>query len=368
MIESVNSISFFAEYHGHAVRDLDVAERVLRHRGEEALGAGQKSTVPLEDSLTDDFSSGQDDGRHLIYLVGDSTMDNKHWLYTQPKLSASALDKTAAYAADACNGFERFLRPPRMVKDVAYWVNRAIEDDESSLRSARFACLNAAVEESTLSERLASGRAACSSAASCASRQSGTDCQRLRLLPQDCFVQSRLRSDDVLVVSVGGNDIALRPGFCTVVSILCALAMASTFGTTRSGYALGLGHFVALFGRETAEYVEALVARKRPKLVVVCMLYHLDQNPQAESWANWILKMLRYNTKPEILKGFIEYCFSNGTKHIAVEGCTVLPVPLFETLDGSRSEDYVARVEPSVSGGEKLGRVLWNAIKENYAG
>lgn len=42
----------------------------------------------------------------------------------------------------------------------------------------------------------------------------------------------------------------------------------------------------------------------------------------------------------------------------------VLAVPLFETLDGKDTRDYVARVEPSAVGGRKLGYALWHAIQE----
>ena len=38
-----------------------------------------------------------------------------------------SLGKT--YAAKALNGYENFLKPKRMVKDIAYWVNHYITKD-----------------------------------------------------------------------------------------------------------------------------------------------------------------------------------------------------------------------------------------------
>ena len=43
----------------------------------------------------------------------------------------------------------------------------------------------------------------------------------------------------------------------------------------------------------------------------------------------------------------------------------MIPIPLFHSLDGTRSSDYVARVEPSASGGKKMAELLLNAIHDN---
>jgi hypothetical protein len=45
-----------------------------------------------------------------------------------------------------------------------------------------------------------------------------------------------------------------------------------------------------------------------------------------------------------------------------VPSARVTAVPLFETLDGTDSSDYVQRVEPSVSGGQKLACALLNKL------
>ena len=47
---------------------------------------------------------------------------------------------------------------------------------------------------------------------------------------------------------------------------------------------------------------------------------------------------------------------------IRIPGSQVIPVPLFVALDGTRSEDYVARVEPSAIGGRKMAEFLLHAI------
>ena len=47
---------------------------------------------------------------------------------------------------------------------------------------------------------------------------------------------------------------------------------------------------------------------------------------------------------------------------IRIPGSEVIPIPLFHTLDGTRSEDYVARVEPSAIGGKKMAEYLLDVI------
>jgi hypothetical protein len=45
-----------------------------------------------------------------------------------------------------------------------------------------------------------------------------------------------------------------------------------------------------------------------------------------------------------------------------VPGSEVIPVPLFNALDGKNTLDYVARVEPSALGGKKLAEFLLDVI------
>lgn len=57
-------------------------------------------------------------------------------------------------------------------------------------------CLNAAVEATSLNDRAFN-----------------------RLLPQDAFIRDNIEPNDVLVVSVGGNDVALGPLLFTIVNL-----------------------------------------------------------------------------------------------------------------------------------------------------
>jgi hypothetical protein len=56
----------------------------------------------------------------------------------------------AAFTADAVNGFEDVLDPPRMVKDVAYWLNRFAGEEQGK---GAVCTIMASVEESTVGVR-----------------------------------------------------------------------------------------------------------------------------------------------------------------------------------------------------------------------
>ena len=48
-----------------------------------------------------------------------------------------------------------------------------------------------------------------------------------RLLPQDRFIRDNISEEDVLIVSVGGNDVVWAPCPCTIISFLVLLALPS---------------------------------------------------------------------------------------------------------------------------------------------
>jgi len=288
----VDSRAFYGEYHGHTVAHLHAVHDALRIR---------------------EAPNGTE--RPIIFLCGDSTLDNKYWFHDR---------------SNACNGYERVLEPAVMREDVSYWVNRELAD-----RGLDASCLNCAIEESTLAERDGSA-----------------------LLPQDTFIREHLRSQDVLVVSCGGNDIALRPSAWTIMSI--AALMMSPRWLLATGWAPGMGHIVRLFGARTRSLVERLCAQcpeGGPRTVVVCMLYYLDEAP-TPSWANGTLAALGYDKDPTKLQLLMRKTFEHATSRIRLRGTNVVALPFYEALDGSDPADYVQRVEPSSKGGRKMARAV----------
>merc|ERR1719491_160363 len=125
----------------------------------------------------------------------------------------------------------------------------------------------------------------------------------------------------------------------------------------------GLAYFVDLFGNAIQNYVLRILGETRPKKVVICMIYFLDE--QGHSWADRALAVLDYNRNPARLQEAIRAVFRLATKRIRISGTEVVAFPLFEVLDGKTSSDYVSRVEPSAQGGAKMGEALMNVILEH---
>ncbi len=155
----VSTHRWYNEYHGHRVEDLNRVHQVLREKSES-----------------------------IVFLAGDSSLDNKYWLLTS---------NTAIYGQDACNGYENILRPPKMEEDINYWFNKEIVNRSIS----SLACLNTSVEASTLGERV--------------------DYFSRGLWPQDEFIRDNLTTNDTIVVSVGKLSDVYKIHFHLSTEVIC---------------------------------------------------------------------------------------------------------------------------------------------------
>jgi hypothetical protein len=329
----ISARDFYTEFRGHRVDHLEV---LLAH-------------------VRDSFESVS-----ILWTAGDSSLDNKYWFHDTVPAAPGA--------------YQSILQPPRSKPDVTYWLNYFLSSSSSyhnnncSPRQSststmpsyatRYVAINGAVEASTLNLR------------------------SYTLLPQDVFVRDHLQENDILIVSVGGNDVALLPLPCTICSILCLMLVlpttcieqGCTCGTvpiddTCCGFGPSLcsclcacppclGYFRHLFGYRVQRYIERLTEKTKPAQILVCMIYFPDETVDEASWANTTLNALGYNRNPAKLQAFIRKIYTDVISTIRVPGSTVVPVPLYRVLQGRERDDYVARVEPSPTGGRKLAEFL----------
>lgn len=309
--DMIDQGEFYTEYHGHLVKHLEVVHKHLRN------------------------STGSDG---IIWLAGDSSLDNKHWF---------------GDSAPAVHGYEKFLKPPRSKKDIAYWMNYHLMK-----KMMNVAVINTAVEESCVGDR-----------------------SRCRLMEQDLFIRDNILPNDALVISLGGNDIALKPSPCTALNLL-ALVNCTPVACVRDcscgtsiplddpccgcacgclsnllAWPLGLGYFVHLFRSRVASIIDRITAKIRPKTIFVCMIYFLDEKP-TKGWAETALNAMQYNTNPAKLQLIIRKLFELATSSINIPGSKVVGIPLFVPLDGKTTAHYSQRVEPSAEGGDKMGKYI----------
>merc|ERR1719198_485506 len=78
----------------------------------------------------------------------------------------------------------------------------------------------------------------------------------------------------------------------------------------------GLGYFVDLFGNAIKDYVLRVIGSTRPKKVVVCCIYFLDE--QGHSWAVTALAALDYNRNPARLQEAIRAIYRLATRRIRI--------------------------------------------------
>ena len=340
----IRSSRFYAEYHGHRVDHL---RRLLP-----ALRAQSQS---------------------LIWTAGDSSLDNKYWFP----------DRVPAVPGAYAN----VLDPPQSKPDVTYWLNYLIAAEQPAAVGVnipltdstqeqggdaplppppkqRWAAINTAVEATTLNERT------------------------FRLRPQDRFLRDNLGPDDVLIVSVGGNDVALAPTPCTIVSMVglvhclpqqcfengstcgtvpiddCCCGCGPSLCSCVCGCPPCLGYFRHLFGTRLEKYLRALTSKTKPSKILVCMISYPDEAPD-HGWATPALAALGYDRNPAKLQSFIRKLFTEISSNISVPGTRVVPVALFDALDSKNTDDYVERVEPSVTGGRKIAEYLLDHLRDD---
>ncbi|KAF2750131.1 hypothetical protein M011DRAFT_456074 [Sporormia fimetaria CBS 119925] len=260
----------------------------------------------------------------IVYLAGDSSLDNKAWV--------TPSDPPPVPVPEIYQQLLQSTRGEKMKPDISYWLNHLLGDQAT--------CINAAVEESLLRER-------------------DDD-----LLSHDKFIQDSITSNDILIVSVGANDIALRPNTQTMLH-MADLAWTTKRSNIENGSASSLKYFRKFFKEKTQAYIERMVSKHKPRAVIVCMIYYpLEASAGQTSWADLQLRALGYGQNPGQLQAAIKQMYLSGTLEIKVAGTQVMGCPLFEILDPRNADDFTARVEPSVQGGRKMAEAFEKMIRE----
>ena len=243
---------------------------------------------------------------NIVYLAGDSSLDNKYWLDIK---------------VPACNGYQKILDPAISTPDVAHWMNELMVMNKMD----KWCCINTAVEESTVAMR------------------------KKDLLDQDKFIQKNITENDVLIVSVGGNDVALKIGIKTIFHLGKLLLLTNDKDIKNSGSFL---HLVNIFKNQTQPYISKLVKYNNPKLIIISSMYFPCL--YGKGWADKTLKLFNYDKNYKKIHHIMKSIYEEATCKIKIKGSKVVTCKLFEVLDYKNKDDYIQRVEPSVTGGSKM--------------
>lgn len=275
---TISACDFYANYYGHPPADLAKLLHAL-------------------------------DRHAVLYLAGDSSLDNKHWLPSRHESHPQPHHRA-------------LLDAPVLRRDISYWLGHQLR---------AHAPVNCAVEASSLRQRLKHG-----------------------LLAQDALLRDHLTSRDALVVCVGGNDIALHP---------FSRAACSALLNVHCGGRVGMRGLGRVFHDDLQRYVELLTERVKPAVLAVCMVYYPAQETDQASWAAPVLRLLRYNGAPRKLQAAYRRVFDRCVTRVRVDGTRMAHVALYQALDGRCAEHYVERVEPSEEGGRRVADVLVGAVE-----
>ncbi|KAJ3108540.1 hypothetical protein HDU97_000822 [Phlyctochytrium planicorne] len=286
--------SFYATWHGHEISYLQTVLAELRKQSDA-----------------------------LIFLAGDSSLDNKYWVKDRKE--------------KAINPYTTLLG--HMMPDLAFHMTKLL------FPSTKIATINCAVEATTIADR------------------------NPKLRPQDEFLRENISESDVLVVSIGGNDIALRPSTMTALNLAALVYLNSQKSLDQyPETCFGVSHFINLFRDQVQQYVSRLVEKTKPKLCLLCTIYYPDEK-ESKSWADKSLAALNYTTSPGKVQAAIRAIFKLATSQIKIDGMKIIPVALYDVLDGSDTADYVARVEPSDIGepGSSIVKAGWADYQQSIA-
>ena len=126
-------------------------------------------------------------------------------------------------------------------------------------------------------------------------------------------------------------------------------------------------------------------------MIVPAMIYYPDEDATADSWANWVLKTMGYNNNPRKIQSITDRAFidcmvpmpelmlqlekenknknknnkqNQNQQQQQTTTMIVTPIEWSKALDGKTTRDYVARVEPSESGGLKMAKYVATVILE----
>lgn len=295
--EGIKTQEYYSNWSGHKV---ELLEKALKHLKE-------KSKC-----------------ERIVFLAGDSSLDNKHWIFPPLNKSRASSYKENQTCTKSLEVYKDFFNPSFMPKDVNYWIGKSLE----SLQSEEKVCsIMTAVEASTLMKG-----------------------GKLRSEPQDRFIRKNIKDGDYLIISVGGNDIAMAPTAKTEKHLEELIQSDFTKESSKK-------YFISLFKGRVKEYILSLIGDKKPKNILIAMIYYPGFHGVEQSWAYPTLKKLHYDKpdKRQLLQGFIKFLYEEATSQIKIDGARVTALPLYEVLDGSNPEHYKSSVEPSVEGGRLLG-------------
>jgi len=266
--------------------------------------------------------------KKFAWLAGDSTLDNKEQFF-QPDTRY-----------DAVNGYQDVLLPAKMHPDVNYLLNeRLFLAQNGTDAQNRICAINTARAGSTLGTRIEGGGG---------------------LYEQDEFLRDHVSEGDVVIVSVGGND--LLQAWQLLLSFFNDYNTAESISMLTPEASPKVKQFVDWFNHGTAQYLNKLREKGKPTSVIVCSPYYYTETP-AFAQKNFLMMLALSAVPAPNLQAFLRLISKFGTSQIQLDGAHVEHIAMYETINGKIPTDYSDGIHLSEQGGRKMVEALFKAIQ-----
>jgi hypothetical protein len=164
-----------------------------------------------------------------------------------------------------------------------------------------------------------------------------------------------LKPNDILIVSVGGNDIALQASCSMMYHIGKLLYLTKDIKKSDS-----FKYLIDVFKTQVESYINELTVNVTPKKIIICSVYYPSLS--GKGWADKMLSLMDYKKNHKKIHSIIRCIYEEATSKIKILFSDVITVPLYNVLDYQDQTDYVARVEPSSTGGYKMAKRFINEL------
>jgi hypothetical protein len=139
--------------------------------------------------------------------------------------------------------------------------------------------------------------------------------------------------------------------------------MSSAEEVRNNPEAWGFEHFKSIFKTKMEAYMHKLCEKKKPKKILLCMVYYPGEEYVEGAWPNDVLKYLRYDENPKILQAAMRHMFEEAISKVEFPQTQVIPFALYSVLNGKTNTDYCQRVEPSPTGGAKMAKAFLRELE-----
>jgi hypothetical protein len=321
----------------------------------------------------------------INYLLGDSSLDNCHWFYTNKNEINSNENTKISNMLNISN-----ISTISYLEDIEYWLNyfHNLEQDnmytvntahEATTLYERYINKVTNLKENNLEENNFLHKTHYNNQIKDESNYDINEIYKTDRFTTDYIVQTLMTNNDNIIISIGNNDIAMSKNHILKNSLTTIIQKWNSENSIEDIKDLkdikdiesDLQNFIIHYKDNIKKYIKSITRFNKPKKILICTIYYFNAGESVDSfWGDKIIEQ-NFLCKPDLHKSFINYIHENATEKLANElnlefkkTTKVSAIKLSDVLDGTDPNDYKFRVEPSEKGGRKIANLIINKLKQ----